>query len=153
MEDLTTYQWILDVLPYKEPFRFVDGLEKVDDNGVKGHYVFRSDNAVYEGHFKNRPVTPGVLLTECCAQIGLVCLGIALLGKKHVTDTLIIGMSSMQMDFLKPVFPGEQVTVVSNKVYFRFGKLKCKVKMYNEAEVLVCQGALSGMIKNDISHE
>ncbi|MEM9647215.1 MAG: hydroxymyristoyl-ACP dehydratase, partial [Bacteroidota bacterium] len=110
------------------------------------------DALFYQGHFKNRPVTPGVLLTECCAQIGLVCLGIYLLDKQMdlVADTnLKIAMSRSQMDFYLPVLPGEKVVVKSEKEYFRFNKLKCQVKLFNAADKLVCKGILEGMFKSN----
>lgn len=141
-----SFQWVVDNLPYSRPFLFVDELTRLDENGVEGAYRFHADAAFYEGHFKENPVTPGVLLTECCAQIGLVCLGIFLLGVKEQLKDLKIGMSSSEMDFLIPVFPGEQVRVVSELEYFRFHKLKCKVKMYNEEDKLVCKGSLAGMM-------
>lgn len=142
------YQWILDRLPYEKPFLFVDELLNVDTNGVEGIYRFNKASSFYQGHFKDRPLTPGVLLTECCAQIGLVCLGIYLLGDSGNLKTLGIGMSSSHMEFLLPVLPGEQVRVVSVIDYFRFQKLKCAVKMFNEDNKLVCKGTLAGMIGN-----
>lgn len=141
-----SYQWIIDNLPYTEPFLFVDTLTRLDESGAEGTYRFNADASFYKGHFKDNPVTPGVLLTECCAQIGLVCLGIFLLDANEQLKELKIGMSSSEMDFLIPVFPGEQVRVVSELVYFRFQKLKCKVKMYNEEGKLVCKGTLAGMM-------
>ena len=139
-------QWILDSLPYAVPFLFVDTLTKIDAHGVEGTYRFPMDADFYKGHFKENPVTPGVLLTECCAQIGLVCLGIYLLGQEADLENLKLGMSSSQMEFLQPILPGETVRVVSNLTYFRFQKLKCEVKMYNETDTLVCKGTLAGMI-------
>jgi len=141
-----SFQWIVDELPYTKPFLFVDEITRLDQTKAEGTYRFNADAAFYEGHFKDNPVTPGVLLTECCAQIGLVCLGIYLLcDNKHLKD-FKIGMSSSQMEFLVPVFPGERVRVVSELVYFRFQKLKCNVKMYNEDNKLVCKGTLAGMM-------
>ena len=32
------------------------------------------------------------------------------------------------------------------RTYYRFGKLKCKVKMFNENKETVCTGILAGMI-------
>ena len=142
------YKELLRKLPYTEPFLFVDELEYVDENGAKGSYRFLGNADFYKGHFKDHPVTPGVILTECCAQIGLVCLGLFLL-KDSTTENLKIGMSSSEMEFLLPVFPNEKVSVTSEKVYFRFGKLKCKVKMHNEKGALVCRGVLAGMLKTD----
>ncbi|MFS4468263.1 3-hydroxyacyl-ACP dehydratase FabZ family protein [Maribacter sp. 2210JD10-5] len=139
--------WIIETLPYEKPFLFVDELLKIDEEGAEGTYTFHENLDFYKGHFKNNPVTPGVILTECCAQIGLVCLGIFLLKNEPGIHKLQIGMSSSEMEFLRPVFPNEKIRVVSEKVFFRFGKLKCKVKMYNNNNDLVCRGTLSGMLK------
>ncbi len=142
------YRSVLEALPYAPPFLFVDALEHIDDNGAKGSYTFLKDADFYKGHFKEHPVTPGVLLTECCAQIGLVSLGIYLLQRQQTgLKDLLLGMSSAEMEFLATVHPGERVTVISEKQYFRFQKLKCKVNMYNEEGTMVCKGTLAGMIK------
>ncbi|MBG48315.1 MAG: hydroxymyristoyl-ACP dehydratase [Pseudozobellia sp.] len=149
-----SYEEILDQLPYTEPFLFVDGLNSVSDDGTEGFYTFPSDAYFYEGHFKNHSVTPGVLLTECCAQIGLVCLGIFLLKDyDNGSGNLLVAMSSAEMEYLAPVFPGEKVTVTSEKVYFRFNKLKCQVKMFNAKKELVCKGTISGMFKKTSSEQ
>ena len=140
-----TAEEIIQSLPYSDPFLFVDELQKVDADGIKGNYTFRLELPFYQGHFRGNPVTPGVLLTECCAQIGLVCLGIYLMGGEANQDAKI-AMTSSEMEFLLPVFPGEKVTVTSQKVYFRFNKLKCSVKMFNEKGELVCRGTISGML-------
>ena len=136
---------ILAKLPYSPPFLFVDDLVSVDENGVTGSFTFTEDLDFYKGHFKNNPVTPGVILTETMAQIGLVCLGIFLVGK-DLNENSQIGLTSTEIEFLKPVFPGEKVTVISEKIYFRFKKLKCKVKMLNEKSEIVCEGTIAGII-------
>ncbi|WP_461147517.1 3-hydroxyacyl-ACP dehydratase FabZ family protein [Spirosoma pulveris] len=137
---------ILEKLPYSKPFLFVDTLHHVDANGVEGSYTFPADSFFYLGHFKQMPVTPGVILTEVMAQIGVVCLGIFLLADT-LTEGLGIAMTSTQIDFYKPVFPDETVTVRSTKEYFRFHKLKCNVEMLNSRGELVCRGSISGMMK------
>ena len=139
---------ILSYLPYSKPFLFVDSIAHIDDNGVEGSYTFSEDLDFYKGHFRSNPVTPGVLLTECCAQIGLVCLGIYLMQQEKISEEAGVALSSTQMEFYKPVFPGEKVTVKSEKIYFRFNKLKCKVKLYNENQELVCKGELAGMLSS-----
>ena len=136
---------ILAKLPYSPPFLFVDDLVSVDENGVTGSFTFKEDLDFYKGHFKNNPVTPGVILTETMAQIGLVCLGIFLVGK-DLNENSQIGLTSTEIEYLKPVFPGEKVTVISEKIYFRFNKLKCKVKMLNEKSEIVCEGTIAGII-------
>lgn len=144
-------QEILERLPYTKPFLFIDALTRIDENGAEGIFTFSKNLDFYKGHFVSMPVTPGVILTECCAQIGVVCLGIYLLTLDEEADFKDpqIGLSATEMEFLLAVFPGETVTVRSEKIYFRFNKLKCKVKMYNAAKKVVCQGTIAGMIKSN----
>ena len=138
-----TKEEIIAKLPYSKPFLFVDEILAINENGLEGTFTFDSKLDFYKGHFKNNPFTPGVILTETMAQIGLVCLGIYLNEGKEIQN---IGFTSSEVEFLKPVYPNEKVTVISEKIYYRFGKLKCKVKMLNEKKEEVCSGTLAGMI-------
>jgi len=141
-----TKEEILLKLPYSKPFLFVDEIISINENGVEGNFIFSEELDFYKGHFKDYPVTPGVILTETMAQIGVVCLGIYILNDKFNNEHLI-ALTSSEIEFLKPVFPKEKVTVISEKIYFRFGKLKCNVKMINEQGEVVCNGAIAGLIK------
>ena len=108
---------IISKLPYSKPFLFVDELLHLDENGVEGCYTFDENLDFYKGHFKDNPITPGVILTEVMAQIGLVCLGIYLLDDSF-SKTSSIAITSIELEFIKPVFPAEKVTVISKKIYF-----------------------------------
>jgi len=136
-------------LPYGKEFLFVDGIEEVSETGITGHYQFMEDEYFYASHFKDNPITPGVILIECMAQIGLVCLGMYLVSNtdnKPNSECNKIVLSSSEVDFYMPVYPKEKATVVSEIEYFRFNKLKCKVKMLNSKNELICKGILSGML-------
>jgi 3-hydroxyacyl-[acyl-carrier-protein] dehydratase len=143
-----TSNQIIHLLPYQKPFLFVDELTTISKDGVIGNYTFKSDEYFYKGHFKNNPVTPGVILTECMAQIGLVCLGIYLF-KDEISNRMLsqIALTSSQIDFFLTVAPNEKVTVISEIEFYRFNKLKCQVKMLNKKNELVCRGIISGMTK------
>jgi 3-hydroxyacyl-[acyl-carrier-protein] dehydratase len=146
MSNKNAYEYILDQLPYSEPFLFVDELQEVEEDGVMGTYTYSADSSFYKGHFKDHPVTPGVILTETMAQIGVVCLGIYINNQqKKYQDQLHIAMTSSEVEYLLPVYPSEKVQVTSEKIYYRFGKLKCKVIMKNIKGEIVCQGHISGM--------
>ena len=139
---------IIQLLPYKAPFLFVEELTYISENRSEGYYTFKNDEYFYHGHFKDKPITPGVILTEVMAQIGLVCLGIYLLNKDFFEiKKSQIALTSTEVDFFLPVKPNERVMVVSEKIYFRFNKLKCKVQLFNEKNELVCKGTISGMLK------
>ncbi len=139
---------VIKSLPYQSPFLFVDELTHISDNGVRGNYTFKESDYFYRGHFKDYPITPGVILIEVMAQIGVVCLGIFLLRDK-LSDVKKpeIFLTSNNIDFFLPVIPNQKVNVVSEKIYFRFNKLKCKVHLFDEKNQLVCKGFISGMLK------
>ncbi|TSJ39379.1 hydroxymyristoyl-ACP dehydratase [Mucilaginibacter corticis] len=147
---------ILNYLPYKSSFLFVDDITSLDENGVTGNYTLKRDAFFYEDHFPGNPVTPGVIITEIMAQIGLVVLGIYLMvsGSKQeggaMDENSFPLLTSTNVEFFKMVLPGEKVVVTSKKQYFRFGKLKCLVEMHNAVGELVAKGVFSGIIKNAI---
>lgn len=147
------YDDILNLLPYKSSFRFVDAISLLNMDEVQGEYTLRKDAFFYEDHFPGNPVTPGVIITEIMAQIGLVVMGLNLIvhGETEKTispsSNIIPLLSSSEVSFFKMVLPGEKVTVIARKQYFRFNKLKCAVEMYNASEELVAKGIFSGFIK------
>lgn len=148
------YTEILEHLPYKSSFRFVDNITSLNTAGVTGDYTLRKDAFFYEDHFIGNPVTPGVIITEIMAQIGLVALGIYLILETRKTispseeNKIFPLLTSTEVSFFKSVLPGEKVTVKSEKEYFRFGKLKCYVEMLDSTKDLVARGTFSGIIKN-----
>lgn len=144
-----TAQEIVNLLPYQDPFLFVDELTSITESGVEGIYQLDEKAFFYQGHFKNNPVTPGVILAEVMAQIGVVCLGIYLLGEnRNELKNVQLALTSHQIDFYLPIMQGEKVTVKSEKEYFRFNKLKCKVKLFDSKDQLACRGTIAGMFKS-----
>lgn len=139
-------QNIFDCMPYRAPFRFIDDILELDDEHIVGSYTFRDDEYFYQGHFPNNPVTPGVILTECMAQIGLVALGI------HITratpeqmETVKILFSSQETSYYRMVKPNDKVIVRSSKLYFRLRSLKCQITMETESGELIAKGVMAGV--------
>ena len=147
---------ILNYLPYKSSFLFVDNISALSDDGVTGDFTLKGDAFFYEDHFPGNPVTPGVIITEIMAQIGLVVLGIHLMidGKQVEGATMDKDsfplLTSTNVEFFKMVLPEEKVIVTSTKQYFRFGKLKCFVEMHNTDNELIAKGTFAGVIKNAV---
>ena len=128
---------ILAKLPYKKPFLFVDKITEVTDQYIVGEYTFSENEFFYQGHFKNNPVTPGVILLETMGQIGLVCFSIFL--TRNNEDEFIPLLSYLQSEFDGTVLPKEKVVVKSEKIYLRNNILKCDIKMFNEKNKIVAK--------------
>jgi 3-hydroxyacyl-[acyl-carrier-protein] dehydratase len=139
---------LISQLPYQDPFLFVDTIEDVSEDFIKGSYTFKASSWFYKGHFKDHPITPGVILTECAAQIGLASLGLFILSQDKNSDLgqIRLAMTSTNIEFLKPVLPDEKVIIEAEKIYFRFNKLKSSVKMFNINGDLILRGDIAGVI-------
>lgn len=146
------FEKITAKLPYSAPFLFVDEILDATEESIRGIYTLKQEEFFYTGHFPSHPVTPGVIIVEIMAQIGLVCFGLYL--NKETLDTLgsqkVPVFTSSNVDFYSPAYPGQTMEVISTKIYYRFGKLKCRVECHNKnTGKLVCKGELSGLLVSE----
>ncbi len=148
--DRETMDLILNAVPQQPPFRFIDEIIELDERHIVGTYRFRKDEFFYKGHFPGRPITPGVLLIETMAQTGVVALGLYLtmlqknMSFKETEKLVTLFTFADEVEFYGIVLPGERVIVRGEKIYFRRGSLKTKVKIEREDGNLVCFGILAG---------
>lgn len=149
--DTGVIQEVLDLVPQQAPFRFIDEIISLDDEQIVGAYRFRENEYFYHGHFPGRPITPGVILIETMAQIGVVAYGMYLLAcQRHVRPSQMkepLSLFSLAdgVEFKGIVKPGERVIVKGRKIYMRRGALKVDISMERENGEIVCVGKLAGM--------
>ena len=139
---------ILARVPQQEPFRFIDEITELDDEHIVARYRFREDADFYRGHFPGNPITPGVILVETMAQAGVVALGLylcALERSPEEIEKLITVFTDANVEFSGTVSPGERVTTVGRKTFFRRLKLRSEVEMKLDDGTVVCSGVLSGI--------
>jgi 3-hydroxyacyl-[acyl-carrier-protein] dehydratase len=149
--DADLKQEVLQLVPQQEPFRFIDEIISLDDERIVGAYRFREDEYFYRGHFPGHPITPGVILIETMAQVGVVAFGIYLLSRQKNMRPgqmkLPVSLFSVAdgVEFKKIVAPGERVIIKGNKIYFRKNTIKANVSMERENGEIICSGELSGV--------
>jgi 3-hydroxyacyl-[acyl-carrier-protein] dehydratase len=145
--DSLTREEVLAMVPQQEPFRFIDSILEVDDDHIVATFRFRPDHDFYRGHFPGNPVTPGVILVEAMAQVGVVALGIYLLSKDSPDEVgeVVTMFTDMAVDFTGVVRPGDEVTITGHKEFFRRRKLRSQVEMKLADGTTVASGTVSGM--------
>jgi 3-hydroxyacyl-[acyl-carrier-protein] dehydratase len=139
---------VLDAMPQRPPFRFVDEIIELDDDHIVAAYRFRADADFYRGHFPGNPITPGVLLLEAMAQAGVVAHGIYLLGGGQAAEArppLLTLFTDATVEFTGIVRPEQRVLIRGRKLFFRRRMLRSSVEMEIEDGTVVCRGTLSGM--------
>ena len=139
---------VLELLPQQEPFRFVDEILEVSEDHIVAHYRFRPDADFYRGHFPGDPVTPGVLLLESFAQIGVVSLGIYIIALEYGIEGVkkrVALFCDADVDFTGVVKPGDRVTTSAKTVFFRRDKLRSEATMTLDDGTVVLSGTISGV--------
>jgi len=139
---------LLELVPQQEPFRFVDEIVEVDTDHIVSRYTFRPDADFYRGHFPGNPVTPGVILLESIAQVGVVALGIYLLALEGGADLVrkrVALFADAEVEFSGVVRPGAEVEIHARKIFYRRGKLRSEAEMKLADGTLVCSALISGM--------
>ena len=139
---------VLALMPHRRPFLFVDVLTRLDTEVAEGRYRFREDEVFYAGHFPGNPITPGVILVECMAQVALVAHGIYLYGLDHSPAELgrtLTVFSDGEAEFHAMVRPGDEVIVRAEKVFFRRMKIRSRCELRLADGRLAATGTLSGI--------
>jgi 3-hydroxyacyl-[acyl-carrier-protein] dehydratase len=89
---------LIDRLPHRPPFLFVSRILSQEPGHVVGCWNVTGEEWFIEGHFPDRPLVPGVLITEALAQIG----GLAADSGTEETGGMLL---SSDMRFRHPVTP------------------------------------------------
>jgi 3-hydroxyacyl-[acyl-carrier-protein] dehydratase len=129
-----------DLIPHREPFLFVDRLEKAEQDGIVAYRKFTDNDFFFKGHFPGYPVVPGVILVEAMAQSGGA--GLSQMGS-FKDGTLFFFASVDKVKFRRQVRPGDEVRFevqnlrVSPRMVKQAGKAFVGEEVAAEAEWMI----------------
>ncbi len=107
MDSILSIEEIRGILPHRYPFLLIDRVTDIDESAgtIKGYKNITANEPVFNGHFPERSVFPGVLIIEAMAQLGAVYMLKKLPEKKRLA--LFAGIDRAR--FKRVVAPGDRL--------------------------------------------
>ena len=107
---------IKEIIPYQEPFLFVDGVDEMSENSISGFYQTSEEDYYFKGHFVNFPIMPGSLIVEALGQLSTILLR-KKVGEGH-KKKLFLAYNIRGAQFERPIFPGERIILKAQVLGF-----------------------------------
>jgi len=139
---------IQKILPHRYPFLLVDRITDL----AKGEYIEGYKNVsisepVFQGHFPDHPIYPGVMIIEGMAQAGgvLAFKSMDNATQEEIENKVVYFMSIDKAKFRSPVTPGDQLVYKINVIKNKGAIWQLDAKAYVD-DKLVAQAELKAMI-------
>ena len=100
---------IMQILPHRYPFLLIDRVvEIVPNETITAYKNVTIAEQVFQGHFPEHPIYPGVMIIEGMAQAGGV-LAVKSTNDEDLSDKVVYFMSIDKAKFRIPVRPGDRL--------------------------------------------
>lgn len=113
LESILGMDEILEYLPHRYPFIFVDRVISIDRNegSIVGMKNVTANEPFFQGHFPDKLIMPGVLVIEALAQVSGI-LAAVMKDIKPKVDGYIYYLAGVDNTrFKRPVVPGDTLTL------------------------------------------
>jgi len=139
---------IQNILPHRYPFLLVDRImELTPGEYIEGLKNISISEPVFQGHFPDHPIYPGVMIIEGMAQAGGV-LAFKSMNEEDQKDSenkVVYFMSIDKAKFRAPVTPGDQLIYKISVIKNKGAVWQLDAKAYVDDKV-VAQAELKAMI-------
>jgi len=122
---------IREYLPHRYPFLLVDRVLELELNTrIKCIKNVTGNEDVFNGHFPDHPVFPGVMIIEALAQAAGV-LGFKTMDKKPAEGSIYLFVGADDVRFKRQVIPGDQLMLEAEVLRVRAGvwKFGCRASV------------------------
>jgi 3-hydroxyacyl-[acyl-carrier-protein] dehydratase len=145
--ELTTLEIadILKALPHRYPFLMIDRIIDIDrDESATGIKNVSYNEPMFQGHFPDKPVFPGVLIIEAMAQTAGAIV-IAHDSSTGVGKSIVLMLTIDKAKFRKPAGPGDRIELHIRKIHRRrtVGRYEAKAMVDG---VLIAEAEVGAMI-------
>ncbi len=130
-------------IPHRSPFLWLDNVSEINDDFIKAEKLIPEDLDIFQGHYPDHPIMPGVLLCEAVFQAGALLISERMSSGKNenVTEgsSFPVLTRIVNAKFKREVKPGDIIEIMA-KFKDKVGPawfLKGTVKVGGKTAVLV----------------
>lgn len=126
---------VTDLIPHRPPFLWVDTLLEHDSTSLVTEKVIPKNLDIFQGHYPDHPILPGVLLCEALFQSGAILISLLLKEDKERRSGVPVLTRIEGAKFKRPVGPGDTIRMqvrIKEKLggaWFLKGTLRVKGKV------------------------
>jgi len=139
---------IQKILPHRYPFLLVDRITDLKQGEyIEGFKNVSISEPVFQGHFPDHPIYPGVMIIEGMAQAGGVLAFKSMddTSQEEIENKVVYFMSIDKAKFRAPVTPGDQLVYKINVIKNKGAVWQLDAKAYVDDKI-VAQAELKAMI-------
>jgi len=137
---------IQKILPHRYPMLLVDRITNLEPkNMIIGYKNISISDQVFQGHFPNHPIYPGVMILEGMAQTGGILAFKSLDDDIDVDSKVVYFMSIDKAKFRSPVKPGDRLEYRVSVAKNRGAVWQFEAKAFVDDKI-VAQAELKAMI-------
>lgn len=125
---------IREYLPHRFPFLLVDRVVELElGESIVTYKNMSINESVFQGHFPNHPVFPGVMIIEAMAQTAGI-LGFKTMNKKPSDGSIYLFAGADNVRFRRQVVPGDQLMMRAKVINEKRGiwKFECEASVDGE---------------------
>ena len=139
---------IQKILPHRFPFLLVDRVTALQPGeSIEAYKNVSISEPVFQGHFPDHPIYPGVMILEGMAQAGgvLAFKSMGDISEEEMTKKVVYFMSIDKAKFRIPVTPGDKLVYKISVMKQKGPVRQLEAKAYVDDKV-VAQAELKAMI-------
>lgn len=127
-------EYVKTIIPHRDPMLLVSTVEELEEERqiVTTFYVDPS-REIFQGHFPEEPVLPGVYTVECMAQAADVLL----LSTERYAGKVPLFLGINNVRFLRKILPGDTIEIHAEISSERMEKaiVTCSARVIDKGEV------------------
>jgi len=100
---------VTDLIPHRPPFLWVDTLLEYDSTSLVTEKLIPEELDIFQGHYPEHPILPGVLLCEALFQTGALLIALILKETKDTRSGVPVLTRIKGARFKRPVGPGDTI--------------------------------------------